>query len=448
MMDMRGFKIYILFVCFALTALFAACERVEVPALEDSADVKLFARMGVHLSVEQQTKVDGAISSTTNKSFNIGVVRLDEKTEDAKTENYPYFTNCQATPLTATVGTPDASEGNLRQVSGFSTPQFFKNSQDEVTYAAWYPWPHDPAERTGYDYSTGATGTIITFPIPTTGDSDIMYSDVVSGTMQTGFEVMKFNHALSLFRIHVYKSTDFDWGSLKSVAITGLPDICKVTLPASESQGHKIEYLNSNSSRIDMSYTPSGGVEIPKGFDNKAFVKEWIAAPSEPTSGGEDGIKVLDFLVNTEYKSTVTGNTVSIARNFEPGYVYDIVLRFSDNGVIDAQVQIGEWEDGGEVPSDDDFEMFFNLSVNGTANCYIVSSANFGYSFNAMVKGNGNSDAMGGLLILFWTLNLWMWCGQTGLRQVLLVLRKQMEARSGILSLRPTRLWRVRCCLG
>ena len=395
-MDMRGFKIYVLFVCFALTALFAACERVEVPALEDSADVKLFARMGVHLSVEQQTKGDGAISSTTNKPFPIGVVRLDEKTGDAKTENYPYFTNCQETPLTATVGEPDASEGNLRQVSRFSTPQFFKNSQDEVTYAAWYPWR---AGESGYNYSTGAEGTVITFPIE--GDSDIMYSDVVSGTMQTGFEVMKFNHALSLFRIHVYKSTDFAWGSLKSVAITGLPDICKVTLPASENKGHKIEYSNSaeNSSGINMSYTPSGGVEIPKGFENKAFVKEWIAAPSEPTSGGEDGIKVLDFSVNTEYESTVYKDTVSIARNFEPGYVYDIVLRFSDNGVIDAQVQIAEWEDGGKVPSDViDSKMFFNLSAYGTANCYIVSSANFGYSFNARVKGNGNSDAMGGII--------------------------------------------------
>lgn len=393
---MRDLRLYIF---FALCVFLSGCERVESPD-NSSAQVKLYAKMGVQLAVDSNTKADGIITSTTESELNIGVVRLDEKTNDADTPNYPYFINC-GSPLTATLGVPDEKDSYLRIVSDFSTPQFFKNSVDKITYAAWYPWPKEATQ--GYEYSSGEEGTTVKLPIPATGDSDIMYANVVEGDMSEGFDVMEFNHALSLFRIYAYSSTGvIDWGSIVSLSLTSVPDVCTIKLPASEeSAGYDISYSNSeeNPDGIIIKYDNDDGIEIPEGFDNKKLIKEWIAAPTLPADAGSDPVRMLNITVVTKSGESTTTNTssISVARNFQSGCAYDIVLRFSDQGVINAEAQISDWESGGDINSDVSIsETFYNLSANGTANCYIVSSANFSYCFDATVKGNGNSDAFGG----------------------------------------------------
>lgn len=397
---MRHIKVYILFVFVALLPVLTACEREEMPGGHNAREVKLFAKMGVHLSVSQKTKGDGAISSTTRQTLDIGLVRIDENLEDGnKNQLYPYFKNYQQTYLTATLTEPNENEGYLRDITDFNIAQFFRNSQDEVTYAAWYPWPK--TETTGYEYSRGTESTPASVTFPITGDSDIMYSNAVSGSMSEPFEVMQFNHALSLFRIHAYKSTNEGWGKIKRLSINSLPDVCTITLPKDRNTGYKISYSNStNNSQGQIISFPkneeTADIEIPTGFDNNIKVTEWILAPSPSDSG----LKMLNFSVVTqldgENKIPIT-STESVAAKFEPGYIYDIILRFSDNGIINSEIQISDWIDGGDVNSDiNASEMYYNLSSYGTANCYIVSSSNFGYCFNATVKGNGNSDAMGG----------------------------------------------------
>ena len=371
---MRSLKLYILLV---ICTVFAGCERIDDISSLQGKEIKLFARMGVHLTASQQTKGDGVISSSTNRSFDIGIIR-----GDLSSSNSAYFSG--ASHMTATVGTP-ADNMFLRNVSHFSTPQFFKNSTDKVVYAGWYP-----KDGASYDSSNNK----VTFSIPDTGDSDIMYSSITKGTMSSGFDVMQFNHALSLFRIHVYKSTNLNWGNVTSVSLTGLPDVCTVTIPNSDADAnHTVQYSNSSDKPLSMTETLSE--TIPTGFENKLFIKEWIAAPAELpdlTDSKADEIKMLNVSVTTD--GTVPGAAdtleVPIARNFKPGYVYDIVLRFSDSGVVNAEVVVGEWEFEDDIYSDVEVSnMFFNLSANEKANCYIVSSANFSYCFDATVKGNG-----------------------------------------------------------
>jgi len=383
---MRVLKIYILAV---LCALLTGCERDENPGNYNAGEVKLFARMGVHLSVEGGTKsiVNGAVTNNSNEELSIGVARIDEKIH----KSYPYFRVEDATTplsLTAELGLPQPEEGNLRIISGFrnsenDAPQFFVNSTDKIRYAAWYP-------ATG-TYNSTEVNTTITFPIPNSGDSDIMYSEPVTGSMESGFDVMQFNHALSMFRIYAYKSTtSFNWGNIKSLKLMGMPDQCTLTLPkGAENTECSIVYSGNGNTMVYSCDSP-----VKDGFDNKELLKEWIAAAPEV-----DGLGLLDIVVTTEGGSTGTAgeHELSIARDFKPGYAYDIILRFSDNGVINADVQIADWTDGGDVNSDINISStFYDLSTTGTANCYIVSSANFGYCFNATVKGNGNSAALGG----------------------------------------------------
>lgn len=397
--EMKDLKIYILLV---LCTIVSACEIIENPNDFKAREVKLFAGMGVHLTASNQTKGDGVITQTTDTELGIGVIRLDEKTDGNNTPNYPYFISCPE-PLTATVSLPDPEEGNLRTVTGFSTAQFFKNSSDEITYAAWYPWPKENTPEDGFEYNTNGNGTTVTFPIPSAGDSDIMYAIPVNGTMNTGFDVMEFKHALSLFRIYAYNSANLEWGKITSVTLNRMPDVCTITLPKSEEEDYDIAYSISEGDGIEMEFQSVPGTDIPTGFENKVFLEEWIAAPAEldaeiANKSGE--IKVLDITVTTEggNQGTIGTHNISIARNFKPGYEYDIVLRFSDNGIINADVKILDWiENNGNITTDVNVSgTFYNLSANGTANCYIVSSANFGYTFDATVKGNGSSAAMSG----------------------------------------------------
>jgi hypothetical protein len=65
--------------------------------------------------------------------------------------------------------------------------------------------------------------------------------------------------------------------------------------------------------------------------------------------------------------------------------------------MINADASVAEW-----IVEDEDIEqevsvdMFYNLSNYETANSYIVNSANYGYCFDATIKGNGNNSLVGG----------------------------------------------------
>lgn len=385
-------KYILLFFCVVI----ASCDRIEGPDEFDARQINLFARIGVHLDVEQ-TK-----SGTEADKLNIGIVRIDQNVST----DYPYFKNSSL--MTATLGTPD--EDNLRLISGFKksdgtdAPQFYRNSTDEISYVAWYPWPTSSQE--GYSFQSdpkGTTVTTVTFPIPASGDQDILYSDPVKGEMSTGFEVMQFHHALPRFRIYVYKTNEGSWGNLKSVSIDGLPDRCVLTLPSS-SQNNSSSVAYSYSKEISDTYKGltltselPDGQNIPVGFEQKALIKDWMAAPATLANSDNKG---LNISVNTSNGGTVTNSSVAVAGHFVAGHVYDIVLRFSDDGVVNADVQVQDWTNGTEIYTGTvGGKVFYDLSRNGTANCYIVSSANFAYCFDATVKGNGSIEAFPGTRI-------------------------------------------------
>jgi len=379
---MRKISKYIFLVlCIAL----AACDRIEEPDEFDAMQVKLFARVGAHLDVAQ-TK-----GGTSSEGYEIGIVRIDHNGS-----NYtPSFKNCEL--MTANLDVP--AEGNLRLVSGFKrvtgtglveTPQFFKNSEAKITYSAWYPYSSG-------NFESNDAETKITFQI--TGDTDILYSNPVTGNKATGFEVMQFHHALPLFRISVYKSNDNTWGRLKEISIADLPDICKLTLPntvtysysESSENGKTLEYIVPEEKQI-----------IPVGFESRKIIQEWIAAPADLTTPQNTSIKGLDISVKTEGEEagSTVNSQVSVAGNFMAGHAYDIILRFSDEGVVNADVQVQDWTNGNDIYTGTvDGKVFYDLSRNGTANCYIVSSANFAYCFDATVKGNGSIEAFPGTRI-------------------------------------------------
>lgn len=357
--------------------------------------------------------VSGGQPSPVNKSGESGIRDYDYDGEmrialarvDEGYLSYPDFVNCGAM-LTATMGTPDMSTSSALREIYFDQAQFFPGNGNEISFAAWYPWPEN-AEEKGYDYSSGNDGTVVSFPID--GKTDILYSIPVSGSANNNFGVMEFNHALCLYNIYVYAMVYEDadgnddmisnaWGALQDMKIVDMPERCEITLPRTiagpdgsgiyesslEYSGEKtIDLSGLSSDDNSIFFTP--GETLPVGQANRIKVATFLASPPDDD--------IIDISLKTAESSAE--QDISIARSFRPGYAYDIVLRFSDHGIINADVTVSDWEYGSTVEQEYEGSIYYDLSTYGTSNCYHISSANYGYCFNATVKGNGNCDGIG-----------------------------------------------------
>ena len=391
---MKRYFYYI--VLFAVVAI-CGCQidhGIELPG-RNPMEVRLWADVGYSPNVDygprcssrgNASSTSGIIDAATDTVIVMAMSRIDE----LYTPSYPAFLNCSE-PIMAEMGLPDPANSYIRDITFTSAAQFFYNTTDYVKYVAWQPWFPD---REGYEYNTNSTATTVRMPI--TGDSDIMYGNVTTGSQSGGFNVMQFDHALCVYRISVYSMQDDDgtqsssWGALQDLKIEDLPTSCILTLPKDESEKFGIAYEGSRT--IDISdennniyFSP--GDRIPVGLANRRMVAKCIAAP--PSDG----------LLHISLSTTLAAerHRVTLARNFKAGYAYDIVLRFSNHGFVNADVSVAEWLDYGEdIKQDVDVDMFYNLSNYETANSYIVNSANYGYCFDGTVKGNGDSSLVGG----------------------------------------------------
>ena len=361
----------------------------------DKSRVRLWANVGYSSKISyapQSTRggvnsTSGIVDAATDTVLRIGMARIDE----VYSPHYPAFLECNE-PILAEVGAPDPENSYIRKIEFTSAAQFFYNTTDYVKYVAWHPWIPNEA---GYEYNTSATETKVRIPI--TGDSDIMYGDVTTGSQTEGFELMTFNHSLCVYRIFIYSMQEENgvqttsWGTLEDMKIEDLPTSCILTLPKDNEGVFGIEYegkeiFDLSDPNNNIFFSP--GDKIPVGLANRRLVAKCVAAP--PTEG------LLNISLATS-KATAR-QRVSIARNFKAGHAYDIVLRFSNHGIINADISVSEWKNHDEVIEQEvTVDMFYELSNYETANSYIVNSANYGYCFNATVKGNGDSSLVGGV---------------------------------------------------
>lgn len=379
-----------------LTGLIAATSCVgdnELDTLQPNPkEVRLWAGVGyspngIYSSTTRGTALStsGVVDPATDTILTIGMARIDE----VYTPSYPAFLEC-GEPILAEMGRPDASNSYLRDITFTSSAQFFYNTTDMVKYVAWQPWL---PEQEGYEYNSDDNATTVQIPI--TGESDIMFGNVVSGSQDSGFDVMEFDHALCLYRIYVYSMQDdsdiqtASWGVLEDMKIEDMPTRCTLTLPKDREGEFGIEYSGSQildpaNPNNNIYFSP--GEKIPVGLVNKHLVTKYLAAPPQ---GG-----VLN--INLSTTGTDVRQRVSIAKNFKAGYVYDIVLRFSNHGYINHEVSVSDWRKHNEdIEQDVDVDMFYNLSSYETANSYVVNSANYGYCFDGTVKGNGDGSLVG-----------------------------------------------------
>lgn len=248
----------------------------------------------------------GIIDPSTDTIITMGMARIDE----LHTPSYPNFLNC-GDPILAEMGRPNVSNSYIRDIIFTSTAQFFYNTTDYVKYVAWQPWL--PNEE-GFEYNSNGEATTVKIPI--TGDSDIMYGNVVTGSQTDGFEVMEFDHALCVYRVYVYAMQEEEgtqsasWGTLEDMHIEDLPTSCTLTLPKDGSETFGVAYEGRETlylSDPDNNIFFDAGDKIPVGLANRRMVSKCVAAP--PADG------VLNISLATS--KAEARQRVSIARNFK-----------------------------------------------------------------------------------------------------------------------------------
>lgn len=344
-----------------------------------AGDMEIEIKAKVSSSVLVSKADGGEIDYDTDVELPVTLIRCDEGGISVPSE---------CGEIGAVMARP-SQDGLWTREIDFSTPQFYKDKSSVVGFAGWYP--SSTSEGNGWvkdeNGNTIHSGNTMTYELD--GLTDVMVSDFVTGDFNTKIPPMKFSHALCMFKVYAYaidEDTKDEWGKLTGITIQNLPQRLFVNLPDNVWTSGDVSFSFSpreETFSYDM-MEPGAEKELHAGSvteDERCYIGTVL--------GGVPAIGVLGISATTEYQTS--GNSVSIARNFKPGYAYNIYLRFSSKGIINAEVSSSDWEYEGDKDYviNEDFDLLTDLSRYGTANSYVVSSANRGYCFDATVKGNG-----------------------------------------------------------
>ena len=351
--------------------LFAACAKEEID-LSVSSQVSLKASIGPVLA-STYTRGLGEIKSTYNGNLTIGLAKAYGASAD--------FLNpigCYEAEMRA----PSAQNMGLRDIS-FKEFQGFPDATTTVNYVGWYPY-----EGT---LGTDLGKTTVSIPVPTDAYTDILYSNIAKGTRLNGFNTMVFSHALVKYSIKAYAmeaqdgavSAESVWGVPVKVELERMPAVCVLGLPSS---ANEIVTVSADGEQTLSRDVQSSGLQA--GMSNAKDLTYFLApAPA-------DGILRIKVTTKKGESDIVKSQTLSIARDFQHGKHYQIYLRFTTHGTINAEVTVEDWQEGGFMSVESNTGVFYDLSETHTANSYIVSSANR-YCFNATVRGNGYTGVAG-----------------------------------------------------
>lgn len=360
-------------VLMAFMLVLPACDRTE-DNLMPEGQVRLKASLSPMLSTVY-TKGDGEIKSNHSASLNIGLARSEGENagfNSVDTSNDVYGAKME--------GYTSENMG-LREIT-FNEFQPFPTGGTTVNYIGWYPYE-------GTTYNKDGEKTVVNIPVD--GSTDILYSDVATGNRLGGFNTMTFRHALVKYSVMVYGTEESagsvrsTWGQIQSVVLNDMYPKCALTLPStSVSEGKPaVPMITSSGTPVDLTLAKTG--DIPIGFSN-AMEMGYILAPAPSDN-------ILNIKIITTEK-TIENLNLSVSSTFQPGKHYQIYLRFSPEGVINAEVKVSQWQISQDINMVSHNGIFYDLSETHTANSYIVSAPN-SYCFNATVRGNGYTGIVG-----------------------------------------------------
>lgn len=439
-----------IFSALALVAAATSCVvNIDPKTIEKQGDavnlVCAVSQPRVDLSTKATESYKGILESTTeipnDKNLEVGLVRVDRTRN-----NYLKFAEAPAYGLEFKAGmkgldnVPDEydysenpyyyfTKGELegghtagyRKIKNFTNAQFFKTNTDVVNYVCWYPYGTVNGNA-GDDHKDDPFTITEELDLKT----DVIYSDIARESMNKEHQdTIRFHHALCQFNIFVYRMINLKevhkegddpqlvddnvWGKLQDIIVKNQCESMTIQLPNTLTYDYSADKSFRLSTQLPGASITNGTYSYDEGSNGVFFVKEETLAGDEHPeipgvilpSGLESRKKVATYLapppqegllqLDVEASSAESEKTITIANEFKAGFAYNVVLCFSDHGVINAEVSIEKWDNAIKIEADVEAQMFYDLSRYGTANSYIVSSSNLGYSFNGLTKGCGNT---------------------------------------------------------
>lgn len=358
------------------------CTRPEDEWSSETMRINLGAKVGSSVLVSR-----AGLDYDTQQALDISLIRWDANDGDV---------TAGREELGAMMGKPSADGSWVRDITFDSgKAQFYKDKTSEVGFGGWYPASEDGGwvkNDGGNVITSDGTDTYMIYNLD--GETDVMVSDFSRGNFENGVPALQFRHALCMYNIYAYavdSETKDEWGNLTQVTLSNLPGQLRVDLPAKVTSTEEPAF----------SFLPASGTE-GETFRSYSLLETGQSVDmqtgfSAATQNGLVGTRLQGapadgiLRIHAVTEKQPAGINVAIARDFMPGHAYNIYLKFSSKGIINAEVSTADWvyEKDKEYEIIQDFDLLTDLSRYGTANCYIVSSGNRGYCFDATIKGNG-----------------------------------------------------------
>ncbi|KAA6348600.1 hypothetical protein EZS27_003929 [termite gut metagenome] len=259
----------------------------------------------------------GGVINPSHNGLEVGFVRLDEG------KNY-----ATGRKLTGSVSTTDI-------LTFTPSPEYYPSNGSGVRLIGWYP---NTGEFSGSSSSESAT---VKFDID--GSTDIMVTDLVSGSGSNPVRGITFNHVLSQVVVQAYyenSGTKEALGSISSVTIVDKSQECVLTLPDPNTDDKDAD-ISFGVEKEDLLLELITPLDIGIGSSNPTTCGYVMFAPT-PT---QDISEELNMVVTTEKAGPLYAK---ISYKFEAGKKYEITLKFNALG---ATIGIEEWEDNGVYPS-------------------------------------------------------------------------------------------------
>lgn len=343
--------------------------------------------------------IGAKITSTTLSRAEANFVDYDTQSElDVTVIRWDESGNNQiasAVGLDATIGMPAGDGSWLRNITfQNNNTQFYNNKVDDVGFVGWYPASGDSGWEHNVNNNVISSENTMIYNMD--GKTDVMISDFSRGNYQDGMPALTFSHALCMYNIYVYavdEKCKEEWGNLCGVILSNFHKQLKVQLLAAFTDWKPTLSFQTPENEEYAEYGIMEGVQpvdLPIGMSNAKKIGTILqgtpAGFTSETTTIEDGVMYITSSTDNQTENV----KVAIVRDFKPGHSYNIYLKFSSKGIINAEVSVTDWiYDGTDYDITKDYGLLTDLSRYGTSNCYIVSSANRGYCFDATVKGNG-----------------------------------------------------------
>lgn len=336
-----------------LAAVFSACAGDDEHS--GSRPVEILVSTGFDPVTGVETRGEGSVDAQgilSGKALPVSVVRTDYDGSDylpySITEGVGYWRAANLTKFNKDIRVK------------FTTDEYYQTDGEATKLIGWYP----PVGN-GSTWAVNIGVATVEFPID--GQTDVLMSDLVEGSIGTPFDTgnpLTFSHLLTRIRIRVYafeSDVTGHYGGIKSITVKS-QSTCTATLPAVNDATNTKPTTAFSGTIIDCPLVrkdPDTGADISYGEEMSFAIP--LTDKDEVKNNESIGLvgyaiiaptQEITFEIVTEKKTINACINVSLTNfvdAFAAGKSYSLALQFAVNVPVTVTLGQQDWVDGGNI---------------------------------------------------------------------------------------------------